>query len=167
MHAPPAVWCVMRETISNKNGLSPPCCSADLTQSHSYVSIYTFTLLEIFFLSNREQFVQLTPNKAAYLLPFLSPCLLLLLLLLLYLCLLFPSPLSLWLSPPSSIPFPQLFSALCLPASLPPHLSSGYMQQGTNSLVGGGADSEGEPEIKGKMGGFRKGEMVWTERRER
>lgn len=29
------------------------------------------------------------------------------------------------------------------------------MQQGTNSL-GGGADSEGEPEIKGKMGGVQK-----------
>lgn len=64
-------------------------------------------------------------------------------------------PLSLSLAVSSlSIPFPQLFSALCLPASLPPHLSSGYMQQGTNSW--GGADSEGEPEIKGKMGGQKR-----------
>lgn len=105
----------MRETISSKNGLSPPCRSADLSQSHSYMSIYTFTPLWIFFFSNREQFVQHTVKKAAFLLPpaLLSLCLLLLLL---SLCL-YSHPPSLAVSS-LSIPFPQLFPALCLPPSL-------------------------------------------------
>lgn len=55
---PSAVWCVMRETISSANGLSPPCRSADLSQSHSYGSIYTCAAqMGFFFFSNRGQFM--------------------------------------------------------------------------------------------------------------
>lgn len=39
---PPVVSCVMRETISSKNGLSPPRRPADFSQTCSYTSIYTF-----------------------------------------------------------------------------------------------------------------------------
>lgn len=69
-----------------------------------------------------------------------------------------PPSLSGCLLPP---PYPSPSSFL-LCASLPLSLPTSHQAICSRAQIhwGGGADSEGEPEIKGKMGGFRKGEMV-------
>lgn len=65
-----------------------------------------------------------------------------------------PPSLSLWLSPPSPYPSPSSF-LLC--ASLPLSLPTSHQAICSKAQIHrGGADSEGEPEIKGKMGGSEK-----------
>lgn len=111
---PSVVGCVMRETISSKNGRSPPRRSAHFSQTCSYTSIYTFASSPTgssLCRAHREGCIPHTSSSSAASFP---------------VCL-FPSPLSPAVSS-LSIPFPQLF-----PASLPPSVSSGCMQQSTNS----------------------------------
>lgn len=104
----------MRETISSENGLSPPRRSADFGQNCGYTSIYTFT--------SSPTGSSLCGAHREGCIPHVF-----------FLCCFFPSvsfpipPLSPAVSS-LSIPFPQLF-----PPSLPPSLSSGCMQQSTNS----------------------------------
>lgn len=117
----------MRETISSKTGLSPPCCSANLSQSHS-PPLFIHSLLCRFSSSLTEQCCSTHQEgcipPSFFFLNCFSPSVS------------FPIP-PLWLSPPSLYPSPSSF-LLC--ASLPPSVSSGYMQQGTYSL-GGKRDS--------------------------
>lgn len=113
---PSVVSCVMRETISSKNGLSPPRRSADFSQTCSYTSIYTFTS---------------SPTGSSLCSAHREGCIPHVF----FLCCFFPCvsfpipPLSGCLLPLYTLP-PALS---CLPPSLPPSVSSGFMQQSTNS----------------------------------